>query len=63
MYCRAQFDMRSPKNTLQSSGDSTVKEPDDNVDRRLSQTVALQVVAKMMYGLTIVGLCCRHEDS
>ena len=40
MYCRAQFDMRSPKNTLQSSGDLTVKEPDDNVDSRLSQTVA-----------------------
>lgn len=53
--------MRSPKNTLQSRGDLTVKEPDDNVDSRLSQTVALQVVAKMMHGLTIVELCCGHE--
>ena len=55
--------MHSPKNTLQSSGDLTAKEPDDNGDSRLSQTVALHVMAKMMYGLTVVGLCCRHEDT
>ena len=53
MYCRAHFDMRSPENTLEGSGDLTVKEPVDNVDSRLSQTVALLVVAKMMSGLMV----------
>ncbi len=45
--------MRSPKNTLEGSGDLTVKEPVDNVDSRLSQTMALLVVAKMMSGLMV----------
>ena len=45
--------MRSPKNTLKGSIDLTVKEPVDNVDSRLSQTVALLVVAKMMASLMI----------
>ncbi len=45
--------MRSPENTLEGSGDSTVKEPVDNVDSRLSQTVALLVVAKMMASLMV----------
>ncbi len=48
--------MRSPKNTLEGSGDLTVKEPADNVDSRLSQTVALLVVAEMMFGLIITIL-------
>ncbi len=48
--------MRSPKNTLEGSGDLTVKEPDDNVDSRLSQTVALLIVAKMMSGLMVENL-------
>ncbi len=52
--------MRSPKNTLEGSRDLTVKEPVDNVDSRLSQTVALLVVAKMMSGL--MELCCGLED-
>jgi len=59
--CRAQFDMRSPKNILEGSRDLTVKEHVDNVDSRLSQTVALLVVAKMMSGLTVVELCCRLD--
>ena len=50
--------MRSPKNTLNGSGDLTVKEPIDNVDSRLSQTVALLVEAEMMSGLMVVELCC-----
>ena len=54
---RAQFDMRSPKNILEGSRNLTVKEHVDNVDSRLSQTVALLVVAKMMSGLTVVELC------
>ena len=45
--------MRSPKNTLEGSGDLNVKEPVDSVDSRLSQTVALLVVAKMMSGLMV----------
>ena len=45
--------MRSPKNTLKGSIDLTVKEPVDNVDNRLSQTVALLVVAKMMASLMV----------
>ena len=32
-----------------------------HVDSRLSQTVALLVVAKMMSGLTVVELCCGLE--
>jgi len=59
--CRARFDMRSPKNILEGSRDLTVKEHVDNVDSRLSQTVALLVVAKMMSGLTVVELCCRLD--
>ena len=59
--CRAQIDMRSPKNVLEGSRDLTVKEHVDNVDSRLSQTVALLVVAKMMSGLTVVELCCGLE--
>ena len=46
--CRAQFDMRSPKNILEGSRDLTVKEHVDNVDSRL--LLALLVVAKMMSG-------------
>ncbi len=42
--------MRSPKNTLEGSGDLTVKEP---IDSRLSQNMALLVVAKMMSGLMV----------
>ena len=53
--------MRSPKNALEGSRDLTVKEHVDNVDRRLSQTVALLVVAKLMSGLTVVELCCGLE--
>ena len=53
--------MRSPKNVLEGSRDLTVKELVDNVDSRLSQTVALLVVAKMMSGLTVVELCCGLE--
>ena len=49
--------MRSPKNTLKGSRD--LKE---HVDSRLSQTVALLVVTKMMSGLTVVELCCGLED-
>ena len=45
--------MRSPKNTLESSGDLSVKEHVDNVDSRLSQTVALLVLAKMMASLMV----------
>ncbi len=45
--------MRSRKNTVEGSGDLTVKEPVDNVDSRLSQTVALLVVAKMMASLMV----------
>ena len=45
--------MHSPKNTLEGSGDLTVKELVDNVDSRLSQTVALLVVAKMLSGLMV----------
>ncbi len=59
--CRAQFDMRSPKNILEGSRYLSVKEHVDNVDSRLSQTVALLVVAKMMSGLTVVELCCGLE--
>ena len=60
--CRAQFAMRSPKNTLEVSGDLTVKEPVDNVESRLSQTVALLVVAEMMSGLMVVEFCCGLKD-
>ena len=45
--------MRSPTNTLEGSGDLAVKEPLDNVDSRLSQTVALLVVAKIVSGLMV----------
>ena len=45
--------MRSPKNTLEGSEDLTVKEPVDNVDSRVSQTMALLVVAKMMASLMV----------
>ena len=45
--------MRSPKITLEGSGDLTVKQPVDNVDSRLSQTVALLVVGKMMASLMV----------
>ena len=53
--------MRSPKNILEGSRYLSVKEHVDNVDSRLSQTVALLVVAKMMSGLTVVELCCRLD--
>ena len=59
--CRAKFDMRSPQNTLKGSRDLTVKEHVDNVDSRLSQTLVLLVVAKMISGLTVVELCCGLE--
>ena len=50
--------MHSPQNTLEGSGDLTVREPVDNVDSRLSQTVALLVVAKMMASLMVGTLLC-----
>ena len=50
--------MRSPENTLEGSGDLTVKVHVDNVDSHLSQTVAFLVVAEMMSGLMAVELCC-----
>ena len=54
--------MRSPKNTLEGSGDLTVKVHVDNVDSHLSQTVALLVAAEMMSGLMAVELCCGLKD-
>ena len=45
--------MRSYKNTLKGSEDLPVKEPIDNVDSRVSQTMALLVVAKMMASLMV----------
>ena len=53
--------MRSPKNILEGSRYLTVKEHVDNVDSRLSKTMALLVVAKMMSGLTVVELWCGLE--
>ena len=52
--------MRSPQNTLEGSRDLTVEHV-DNVDSRLSQTLVLLVVAKMISGLTVVELCCGLE--
>ena len=48
--------MRSPENTLEGSGDLTVKGHVEDVDSRLPQTVALLVVAKMMCGLMVETL-------
>ena len=45
--------MCSPKNTLEGIGDLTAKEPVDNVESRLSQTMALLVLAKMMASLMV----------
>ena len=53
--------MRSPKNILEGGRYLSVKEHVDNVDSRLSQTLVLLVVAKMISGLTVVELCCGLE--